>query len=315
MKPDAYLLLISILFISFLSVIPATAEDTYSVIPDIPIAELTPLSIETAPSGAPGSPFFTGYTLTNTGNRPSGSFIIQMYLSPDVNVTTDDLLIWEKKEGFFSAGDTKYNTYIRDLPGEITPGTWYPALFIDVSELVPEKDEANNVITGEPVQITKEFNRPQAFYNTKIGDLIYRYTNRERNFYRLTPLTYDDDLALVAQDHSDDMSTRNFFNHINPDNENPSDRAKRHGYESSRVTETGDTVHGIAENIIKVPVGETSNYGYVDQDDIIAVAELMLDSWMHSSDHKENILNPHLRKIGIGVSFDGTRYYATQNMI
>lgn len=34
----------------------------------------------------------------------------------------------------------------------------------------------------------------------------------------------------IAQDHSNDMVTRNFFDHKNPDGQSSSDRADRNGY-------------------------------------------------------------------------------------
>ncbi len=316
MKRYPILIFTGLILISITSLYPVTATEESGFLQPIPLlAELVPHDLETAPTGAPQSPFFAGYVIENSGNRPSGTFLTRLYLSSDTNLSDNDILVWEKKEGFLSVGDTGYFRYLTDLPDSIPPGTWYPVLVLDAEKIVPERDESNNSIVGEPVLITKEFERPRDFYLKKIGDLIIVLTNEERDQFRMTQLKPDPDLVEIAQDHSDDMAERDYLNHINPDGENPSDRALRHGYTPRRVTDDGDTVQGIAENIIKVPIGNTRNYGYIDQDDIIAIAELILDSWMHSAEHRENILNRHLAKIGVGVSFDEKRYYATQNMI
>ncbi|MBN1166256.1 MAG: hypothetical protein JXA44_03905 [Methanospirillaceae archaeon] len=316
MKRHTTLFLAGLILISITSLFPVAASEESSQIEIVPLlAELIPHDLETAPASAPESPFFAGYCIDNTGNRPSGTFLTRLYLSSDTNLSGNDILVWEKKEGFLSVGDTGYFRYQENLPDSIRPGTWYPVLVSDAKNIVPERDETNNCIIGDPVLITKEFERPRDFYLKKIGDLIIFLTNEERDQFRMTQLKPDPGLMEIAQDHSNDMAERDYLSHINPDGENPSDRALRHGYTPRRVTDDGDTVQGIAENIIRVPIGNTRNYGYIDEDDIIAIAELILDSWMHSADHRENILNRHLEKIGVGVSFDEKRYYATQNMI
>ena len=47
----------------------------------------------------------------------------------------------------------------------------------------------------------------------------------------LEPLPWDADLAASAREHSEDMVAREFYGHVNPDEETPTDRAKRHGYD------------------------------------------------------------------------------------
>jgi len=59
-----------------------------------------------------------------------------------------------------------------------------------------------------------------------------------------------------------------------------------------------------------VPQGLTvySRYGASE------IADQFVDGWIHSAEHRENIMNPHFRRTGIalGVSIDGTRVIATQ---
>lgn len=60
--------------------------------------------------------------------------------------------------------------------------------------------------------------------------LVHTLINQERARYGLLPLSFDDRIALIAREHSQDMATRSFFEHVNPDGEDPTDRANRNGY-------------------------------------------------------------------------------------
>ena len=87
-------------------------------------------------------------------------------------------------------------------------------------------------------------------------------------------------LASAARFHSQDMVDRNFFNHVNPDGLNPSDRARNAGY----------NFIALAENICGNPSIDAGH-----------------SSLMNSPTHRANILNPSFREIGIGI-VDGGPY-------
>ena len=143
-----------------------------------------------------------------------------------------------------------------------------------------------------------------------IEQLVFFKTNQERSKYGLTQLELDDGLSEVARDHSLDMVQRNFFSHENPDGEDPTDRAKRHGLETE-VSKNGYIWIGIAENIGQMPTGNVLGYGYVSSEEDIASA--MINGWMNSPGHRANILNTNYDRIGVGVATSGSIYYLTQN--
>lgn len=70
--------------------------------------------------------------------------------------------------------------------------------------------------------------------------------------------------------------------------------------------------YGIAENLGKMPTGNVQGAGYVN-DDADSIAKALVDGWMESPGHRENLLEPAYSVIGVGVAYDGTYYYATQN--
>ncbi|WP_017599578.1 CAP domain-containing protein, partial [Nocardiopsis lucentensis] len=102
---------------------------------------------------------------------------------------------------------------------------------------------------------------------------VVQLVNAERADAGCGPLRVDDQLTAAAQEHSEDMDARDYMAHVNPDGEGPGDRALRHGYDSWG-----------AENVAK---GQTS-------------AEQVMEAWMNSKDHRDNILNCGLVAIGVG---------------
>lgn len=108
------------------------------------------------------------------------------------------------------------------------------------------------------------------------------------------------------------MATNGFFDHTNLKGEDPTDRAIRNQYIVEKYIGEGYYSVGIGENLGSMPTGNVEGMGYIYSDaDIIGKAHV--DSWMDSSGHRENILNPEYDVIGVGVAYDGVYYVATQN--
>ena len=64
-----------------------------------------------------------------------------------------------------------------------------------------------------------------------------------------------------------------------------------------------------------MPTGNVVGQGYVNND-AQSIAQAMVQSWMNSPGHRENILNAKYARIGVGVAYDGTLYYlGTQDFI
>lgn len=99
--------------------------------------------------------------------------------------------------------------------------------------------------------------------------------NAHRTSMGLDALTWDDQVAAVAQAHSEDMVARGFFSHTNPDGESPFDR----------LTAAGITYLSAGENIA---------YGY-------PTASSVLAAWLGSSGHRANIENSNYTHHGVGL--------------
>jgi uncharacterized protein YkwD len=88
------------------------------------------------------------------------------------------------------------------------------------------------------------------------------------------PLSMNVDLRSAARDHSNDMASRDFFDHINPDGEDPGQRIAVTGYSAATW-------------------GENIAWGQTSPEQVVA-------SWMGSSGHCANLMRSTFTEIGIG---------------
>lgn len=132
-------------------------------------------------------------------------------------------------------------------------------------------------------------------YLPELERAVYRLTNQVRQQHGLSPLTWETSLTGVARAHSADMLHRNYFSHQSQDGRSPHDRL-RAGYPF------GLTMSG--ENI-------WSGAGY-DSRDTQRLARIIVDNWLSSPGHRQNLLNPQFTDIGVGVAGRGRDVRATQ---
>lgn len=125
---------------------------------------------------------------------------------------------------------------------------------------------------------------------------IFELTNLERRKHGLAALEHEEVLSETARRHSADMLRRGFFAHENPDGEDAGDRIAAHHRRLVGLT---------GENI-------WTGTGY-DASDPEVLARLIVESWMKSPGHRENILRPHFTHLGVGIAVNGRQVRATQD--
>ena len=132
----------------------------------------------------------------------------------------------------------------------------------------------------------------------KVEDLVWEMTNQARRAKGLAPLSQDNELTEVARAHSDDMLVRRFFDHTTPDgvsfDERISDRYRH------RVRIMGENIW----------YASGYNLGKIQQ-----VAKEIVDDWMNSPGHRDNILDPKFTHLGVGVSARHHTIRATQEFV
>ncbi len=118
---------------------------------------------------------------------------------------------------------------------------------------------------------------------------LHARVNEVRLERNLPLLVVDAEIARISQAHADDMAAHGYVSHTDRAGRNPLERAQASGLAGFRL---------LAENI-----GASSIRG--DR------VESVVDEWLRSPTHRENLLTPAFRATGIGVAQrdDGTTIF------
>ena len=142
--------------------------------------------------------------------------------------------------------------------------------------------------------------------------------NQQRAQHGLSRLGSDMALAAIARSHSADMARNNYFSHTNLSGQDSSDRGAAVGYDCRKDYGSYYT-YGLAENIFWSTLYsryQTRNGIIVSKDyyGLEELASLVVNGWMDSRGHRENILNGSYDVEGIGVAVNSDeQVYVTQN--
>lgn len=119
---------------------------------------------------------------------------------------------------------------------------------------------------------------------------VVRLVNVERQKRGLPVLKMNWEVSRVARYKSTDMRDKNYFSHTSP----------TYGSPFSMLQAFGISFQAAGENIA---AGQVS-------------PQAVMTSWMNSSGHRQNILNPLYTQIGVGLAQGGSyRFYWTQMFI
>ncbi|MDM8008093.1 MAG: CAP domain-containing protein [Phycisphaerae bacterium] len=125
---------------------------------------------------------------------------------------------------------------------------------------------------------------PEGGYTPSNADVLVarmlELVNNERTGRGLQPLTLNPILSQMADDYAKEMIECGFFSHLSPTGEGPGQRAVSAGY-------------------VFLAVGENLAGGQTTPEQAMA-------DWMKSTEgHRENVLSPQWKEIGIAVRVGG----------
>jgi uncharacterized protein YkwD len=109
---------------------------------------------------------------------------------------------------------------------------------------------------------------------------LLELTNAERKKKDLAPLRTSPLLFKAARGHASNMAKQGKLEHV-LDGKNPLDRARDVGYKFESV---GENVAWLSGSVN---------------------VEALMKMWMESQIHRDNILNPEVTEIGLGLASDG----------
>ena len=98
------------------------------------------------------------------------------------------------------------------------------------------------------------------------------------------------------------MSERNYLSHISPEGKDVTDRYEQANFVCARELSNGDILKG-AENLAEISY----------PDDLTGIGTRVIQSWMDSPSHRENLLFKEYGKEGIGVVISDDVLHITQN--
>lgn len=139
-----------------------------------------------------------------------------------------------------------------------------------------------NQLPSEPIQQEQDL----LAWEKQVAALV----NEERAAAGLAPLAINRELSKVARHKSADMRDANYFSHQSPTYGSPFDMMQQFGIDFNYAGEN-------------IAAGQTS-------------PEAVMEAWMNSPGHRENILNPNFTHIGVGYVAGGSyQHYWTQHFM
>ena len=175
-------------------------------------------------------------------------------------------------------GQLNGNTTTITFPGcnlpENKPETTPPSEDTNTPESKPETtppSEDTSTPESKPETSTPE-NKPEADKELTFAEQVVELVNQERTKAGLNAVTLDQNIASAALVRAKEIETS--FSHTRPNGSKF----------STALTEQGVTFKGAGENIAW---GQKS-------------PEAVMQAWMNSEGHRDNILNKNFTKIGVG---------------
>lgn len=152
--------------------------------------------------------------------------------------------------------------------------------------ILPPRISAQNYEAGKVYEL-----KPGNASTSELEQYLFLLINQKRTQNGLPPVVWNEQAARVARLHSRNMAAYNFFSHKDPDGRKVDGRADLLGLRRWQV---------LGENI-------GFNRGFQDP------LERVLESWMLSAGHRQNLLSGRWKESGLGIAIaPGGTYYFTQ---
>ncbi|MEM1128560.1 MAG: CAP domain-containing protein [Bacteroidota bacterium] len=154
----------------------------------------------------------------------------------------------------------------------------------------------------------------------RVAAQVHSLVNRVRTEAGQAPLAWCDDVAQVAQAHSTDMASGNYFSHTDQHGRSATDRGTVQGITCQRRSDT-QLMEGLGENLFwttQYDSYELASHSAVPMNvawkEADQIAEEAVTAWLKSPGHRANLLSALYTKQGIGVAIrPGVGVYITQN--
>ncbi|MFC8688531.1 CAP domain-containing protein [Brevibacillus porteri] len=189
-----------------------------------------------------------------------------------------------QKQGFVPGQSQAVQPMQPVKQGQATPCPIQPGSFQSAPvQQAPVQQTPVQPAPAQQAQPSKTVTQPAAPVNQveqgKTGDFakqVADLVNQERAKAGLKPVEMDAALSKVALAKAQDMSANNYFDHNSPTYGSPFDMMKQYGIQYSTAGEN-------------IAMGQQT-------------PQEVMQQWMNSEGHRENIMNPAFTKIGVGFT-------------
>lgn len=144
---------------------------------------------------------------------------------------------------------------------------------------------------------------------TKTERWVWRYSNIERSQRGLNNVSYAPRIAIPARNHSENMAKHDYIGHTEPNGETGEERYQNVcDYSGSGYTFGENAANAYyQENFIAWGTNKTV-YLATEKE----VARYLVNQWMRSDGHRENIRHEEWSELGVGVAASDNKVYASQ---
>jgi len=141
----------------------------------------------------------------------------------------------------------------------------------------------------------------------KVEELVFKYTDEERAGHGLGPLSYDASLEEMAQWQSECLVKYNIYEHDSAECGTVDERVEQFGIGDS----TGENLFLAWDSPSYYDSGAPAGY-YTEEE----IARIIVDGWMDSPTHRENILDARYTHMGLGFDYRNDHaIIVTQNFL
>ncbi|MFI7586114.1 CAP domain-containing protein [Spongisporangium articulatum] len=243
-----------------------------------------------------------GVAQTLPGGSDTDSLVVRSALSTAATVTpttaeqkqtTEQTTATKPTTSTSATANRKHRSGTRTEHRTRRPAPWWPGASSRPTSKPTTSPTASpthepSAPSSEPAQPAPTTAKPAEASDTSFAQQVVSLTNAERAKAGCGALTADSTLTSVAQAHSADMASHNYFSHNSQDGTTPFQRMSAAGY------------------------------GYRTAGENIAAGQptpsAVVSAWMNSAGHRANILNCSFTEIGVGYATGGSyRTYWTQD--
>lgn len=160
-----------------------------------------------------------------------------------------------------------------------------------------ENNSSDNPTTHPGTSLPSIGTKHSNEYLSSVEEQVLALVNQERAKVGIGSLTMNNALRQAARYKANEMLQYNYFSHSSPYTNNPWDIAKAFGHSYTTFGENLWTMSSSSLSALKASLD----------------ASTIVNSWMNSQGHRENILKGSFSKVGIGVVVGSNgKCYASQ---